>query len=134
MDLTNKALKRYQEKKADFIPPLIPETYYGVGELPEDASITDRLRNIGKSWVGGVGGKVKGMVLGGAAGGLTGLFNPFRSRHISPAGRSWRALLDVLAYGTAGAALGGTAGRLAGAREGARPIIEQPENVYDLRS
>jgi hypothetical protein len=131
--LKAKSVEIYREKRADFIPPLVPETYYGLSEIPDEADTTEKIKNVGRSWMGGLGGKFQGMLLGGAAGGLAGAFNPFRNPALSGAARSWAPLLDILAYGAGGAALGGTLGRLYGARAGATPEPEDPENVYDVR-
>lgn len=130
--LKEAALKIYLEKKA-FIPSMVPEAYYGMKNVPEEASAWERAKNVGRSYLGGLSGQAKGMLLGGAAGGLYGLYNPFRSKSLGGTGKSFSTLMDTLLHGTAGAAIGGTAGRLRGARSASLPVQEAPENVYDIR-
>lgn len=131
--LKDKALKIYLEKRA-FVPSLVPEVYYGTMNAPEDASILDRAKHLGKAYLGGLGGHAKGLMLGGALGGAYGVFNPFRSKSLSPSSKSVSILLDALIHGAAGAGIGGAIGRVRGARAATLPIQEQPDNVYDIRA
>lgn len=130
--LKEAAVKIYREKRA-YLPSMVPEAYYGITNAPEESNILDKAQNIGRSYMGGLTGQAKGTLYGGALGGLYGVFNPFRSKTLGGTARSFSTLLDTLLHGAAGAAIGGTYGRLRGAHKASLPVQELPDNVYDAR-